>query len=64
MTKYLSYILVDKLNTDIVTYIFSILKNDSKICKTCNKKINWCDNTIYANYTKWTYCSKQCFNFI
>jgi len=64
MTKYLSYILVDKLNTDIVTYIFSILQNDTKICKTCNKKINWYDNIIYANYKKWTYCSKQCFNFI
>lgn len=64
MTKYLSYILVHKLNTDIADHIFSILQNNTKICKTCHKTIKWSDNLIYSNYNKWTYCSQQCFDFI
>ena len=38
---YFSYIFVNKLNQDVTQYIFDILKKDTKICKTCYKKIKW-----------------------
>lgn len=61
---YCSYIFVNKLNQDVTEYIFNILKKDTIICKTCNKKINWNEEKITINNEKWHYCSKKCFMFI
>ena len=58
---YFSYIFVNKLNQDVTEHIFNILKKDTKICKTCNKKINWNEERITNNNQKWHYLSKKYF---
>ena len=57
------YVFLKKLPIELIIYIKKkFLNNYKKKCKTCYKILNF--NSVYKEINNWSYCSKECYEFI
>ena len=57
------YVLLEKLPIDLILYIKKKFLNNKKKCKNFYK-ILYFNSIIYKEINKWSYCSKECYEFI